>query len=260
MRSVKVKILSFFIWVLLLATPTFVSAVEIKWVSFPADPIDVMKGEIDTKTLTTSAGKDTIYTCEQCGKFNYLSGEKNEAGEFIITFDSNKVGGGVGSSSTFYIFAAHKDSPSDTLEGKLIINLLPADSSGADSTPEETPEEAEADPSGGYGGKLGKPPGYKGPLPDCVWREDCRDVNDFITLIINWGDNLFALIGSLAFVMFVYGGFMMIFSAGNAEHVKKGQQILVAAVVGLIIAFSAYLLIRFILDALDVSAPYRAIK
>jgi len=51
----------------------------------------------------------------------------------------------------------------------------------------------------------------------------------------------------------------MIISAGNAERVKKGRDILVAAIVGIVIAFSAYALINFVLDALDVSSEYRVV-
>jgi len=53
--------------------------------------------------------------------------------------------------------------------------------------------------------------------------------------------------------MFVIGGLFMIVSFGNAERFKKGQQILVAAVIGMIISFSAFLLVNYILEALNVS-------
>ena len=49
------------------------------------------------------------------------------------------------------------------------------------------------------------------------------------------------------------GGLFMIVSFGNAERFKKGQQILVAAVIGMIISFSAFLLVNYILEALNVS-------
>ncbi|MBI2990021.1 MAG: hypothetical protein HYY51_02405 [Candidatus Magasanikbacteria bacterium] len=260
MNKTKIRILYFFIGFLLLAAPVFVSAVAIEWSNIQTE-YEVKKSEATQFILYTTAGKDSVYWCEECGKLEYLSAEKDEEeGSLIITFDGNKVGGGVGGEMKLQVSAAHKDSQEEKIQTTLTIKLLPADSPEAGPAPEEASEDSEADPSGGYGGKLGPPPGYKGPLPPCVFDDTCRDADVFITLILNWGDNLFALIGSLAFVMFVYGGFMMIFSAGNAERVKKGQQILIAAVVGLIIAFSAYLLIRFVLDALDVSKAYRAIK
>lgn len=108
--------------------------------------------------------------------------------------------------------------------------------------------------------RYGVPKGYVGPLPACSFSyKGCRDINDFLTFFINLGKTLFEVIGTFAFVMFIYGGFTMILSMGNAEKVKKGQEILVAALVGIIIAFGAYLMIDFVLDALQVGAEFRAV-
>ena len=104
------------------------------------------------------------------------------------------------------------------------------------------------------------PPGYNGALPPCAFSGTCRDVNNLVELIIRWASGFFAILGTFAFVFFVYGGFTILLSAGNPEKVKKGQQTLVAAVVGLFIAFSAYLAIDFMLDALDVNETFRGIK
>lgn len=105
-----------------------------------------------------------------------------------------------------------------------------------------------------------KPPGYNGPLPDCAFDGSCRNVNDLLELMVKWGQRIFGMIGSIALVMFVFGGFKMITSAGNSDQVKEGREILVAAVVGLVIAFSAYLLIDFVLDALHVNEDFRGIS
>ena len=108
--------------------------------------------------------------------------------------------------------------------------------------------------------RYGVPKGYVGPLPACSFSyKGCRDINDFLTFFINLGKTLFEVIGTFAFVMFIYGGFTMILSMGNAEKVKKGQEFLVAALVGIIIAFGAYLMIDFVLDALQVGKDFRAI-
>lgn len=107
------------------------------------------------------------------------------------------------------------------------------------------------------------PDGYienGGFLPPCAFAGNCRDINVFVVLAINVTKFFFGFIGSLALVMFVYGGFTMILSFGSAEKVKKGQQILVAAVVGLFISFGAYVLVDFVLDALNVAQSFREIK
>ncbi|PIT86150.1 MAG: hypothetical protein COU33_04750 [Candidatus Magasanikbacteria bacterium CG10_big_fil_rev_8_21_14_0_10_43_6] len=98
------------------------------------------------------------------------------------------------------------------------------------------------------------------PIPYCAFTyEGCRDADDLVTLMVNIGKMIFSVIGMLAFVMFIYGGFTMILAMGNPEKFKKGMQILVAAVVGIVISLSAYLLINFILDALGVGAGFRAL-
>jgi len=105
-----------------------------------------------------------------------------------------------------------------------------------------------------------KPEGYDGPLPDCAFSGQCRDINDLLQLGINIGRFIFGLIGMLALAMFVYGGFFLVFSLGNPEKVKKGSGILLGAVIGMIIAFGAYILIDFILDALGVADTFRGVK
>ncbi|PIY92928.1 MAG: hypothetical protein CO030_04085 [Candidatus Magasanikbacteria bacterium CG_4_9_14_0_2_um_filter_42_11] len=111
-----------------------------------------------------------------------------------------------------------------------------------------------------YENSYGTPDGYDSKLlPPCAFTGSCRNINDLLQLAINIGKYALGLIGSAALAFFVYGGFMMIISAGNAERVKKGRDILVAAIVGIVIAFSAYALINFVLDALDVSSEYRVV-
>jgi len=105
-----------------------------------------------------------------------------------------------------------------------------------------------------------KPKDYVGALPECAFSGTCRNTNDLVQLIINFGQGMFAILGSFAFVFFVYGGFTIILSMGNAEKVNKGKQILGAAIVGLVVAFCAYLLIDFMLEALQVKDAFKGIK
>lgn len=102
--------------------------------------------------------------------------------------------------------------------------------------------------------------GYEGPLPQCAIDGTCRNINDLLMLLLKVGEYIFGIVGSLALVMFVAGGYMMIFSMGNSERVQKGRGILVAAVVGLVIVFSAYLIVNFFLDTLNVKPEFRGIK
>ncbi len=55
------------------------------------------------------------------------------------------------------------------------------------------------------------------------------------------------IIGSLALVMFIYGGFTWMMASGKAEAVTKGKNIIIWATIGLIIIFSSYALVKFVL-------------
>ena len=59
------------------------------------------------------------------------------------------------------------------------------------------------------------------------------------------------LSGVAIFVLIIYAGFMWAFAAGNAEKVKKAQGILISGVIGLIIIFSAYGIVYFVLRAIS---------
>lgn len=131
----------------------------------------------------------------------------------------------------------------------------------ADTTAPAEPTVSTFDYNKGYfEGQYPVPKNYTGALPPCAFSGTCRDVNDLVSLIIRWASGFFAILGTFAFAFFIYGGFVIMLSLGNAEKVKKGQQTLVAAVIGLFIAFSAYLAIDFMLDALNVSDVFRGIK
>lgn len=55
------------------------------------------------------------------------------------------------------------------------------------------------------------------------------------------------LVGSIALLMFIYGGFVWMFSMGNTSKVQKGKDILIWSTAGLVVIFSAYALVKFVL-------------
>ena len=59
---------------------------------------------------------------------------------------------------------------------------------------------------------------------------------------------IMGIVGSLALAMFIYGGFTWMTAAGASERVQKGKDILIWATVGLIVIFSSYALVYFILN------------
>ena len=66
----------------------------------------------------------------------------------------------------------------------------------------------------------------------------------------------FSVMGSLALVMFIYGGFQWMLSGGNQEKVTKGKNILVWAFFGLLIIFSSYVILKFILGEEGFLSPF----
>jgi hypothetical protein len=64
---------------------------------------------------------------------------------------------------------------------------------------------------------------------------------------------ILGIVGSLALLMFVYGGLTWMTAAGNKDRVTKGKDVLVWATLGLVVIFSSYALINFILSGLGVN-------
>jgi len=54
-------------------------------------------------------------------------------------------------------------------------------------------------------------------------------------------------VGVIFLLLFIYGGFMWMFSKGNETKIKDAKGILVNAVIGLVIIFSAYVITNFVL-------------
>jgi hypothetical protein len=53
--------------------------------------------------------------------------------------------------------------------------------------------------------------------------------------------------GVLALLAFIYGGIMYLLAGVNPEYVKKGKEAMKWAVIGLLVIFSSYAVINFIL-------------
>lgn len=74
------------------------------------------------------------------------------------------------------------------------------------------------------------------------------DKTDIPTLLGNIINSVMGIIGSLALVMFIYGGASWMLSGGNQEQVTKGKNILIWATIGIVIIFTAYALVKFVLE------------
>ncbi len=68
-----------------------------------------------------------------------------------------------------------------------------------------------------------------------------------LTVGMNW---LFWLVGIIALVMLIWGGFRYVISAGNPETTKKAGQSILNAVYGIAIAIGGQIIVKFVLAKL----------
>jgi len=89
--------------------------------------------------------------------------------------------------------------------------------------------------------QTGDPVSLNNPLGNTA---EAKDVRLIIGRVIN---GVLGVVGSLALIMFVYGGLLWMTSGGNDEKVKQGKDVLVWATLGLFIIFASYALVNFII-------------
>ncbi len=88
----------------------------------------------------------------------------------------------------------------------------------------------------------------KNPLENLVGKaEGTEAVSIIIGQVIKL---ILGIIGAVALLMFVYGGFTWLTSAGSGEKVEKGKNILIWSVIGLIVILTSYVAVSFIINAL----------
>lgn len=63
-------------------------------------------------------------------------------------------------------------------------------------------------------------------------------------------NSILGIVGSIALLMFVYGGLTWMTSSGSQEKVKKGRDIIVWSGIGLVVIFMAYALTRVVLSTI----------
>lgn len=61
------------------------------------------------------------------------------------------------------------------------------------------------------------------------------------------------LVGSIALIMFIYGGVVWMTSAGSAANVKKGRDAILWSAIGMAVIFASYGLTKFLLDSITSS-------
>ena len=74
-----------------------------------------------------------------------------------------------------------------------------------------------------------------------------QDVPSLIGKIIQ---GVLGVVGSLALLVFIFGGVTWMTSGGNPEKIKKGQQNIIWAVAGIVVIFTSYAVINLIFEIL----------
>lgn len=58
-------------------------------------------------------------------------------------------------------------------------------------------------------------------------------------------------IGAFALFMFVYGGMLLLTSAGNQEKIKRGKDVIIWAVIGVMVILGSYVLVDFVITGIE---------
>lgn len=78
-----------------------------------------------------------------------------------------------------------------------------------------------------------------------------RELPEVVGSIMQW---VLGIVGIILLVMFVYGGVLYATSAGNEDKVETGKKVMMYAIIGIVIIALAFVLTRYIIQALFVSA------
>lgn len=62
---------------------------------------------------------------------------------------------------------------------------------------------------------------------------------------------MLGMLGAVTLLMFVYGGFMLVWAHGNEEMIKKGQTTILWAVIGMAFVLSSYALLKYLFQLIQ---------
>lgn len=73
------------------------------------------------------------------------------------------------------------------------------------------------------------------------------NTTELVGRVVQW---IFGIIGAIALLMFIVGGTYWLVSFGNETRITKGRQILIWTSVGLLLIFSSYAIINYVISSL----------
>lgn len=107
-----------------------------------------------------------------------------------------------------------------------------------------------------------------GLLPKCNWAGDpsrgilaeTYGLGAFVELAVNILKLIWGILGSLAIVMFVWGGFLWLTARGEENQIKQGWDTLINAVIGVLIVLGSWVIINTIILALTNPGSWNVAK
>jgi hypothetical protein len=76
------------------------------------------------------------------------------------------------------------------------------------------------------------------------------NAESFQAVIGNVVDQILGIVGALALLMFIFGGLVWMTAAGNEQKITQGKNILMWSAIGLLVIFSSYALVKFVLEVI----------
>lgn len=70
-------------------------------------------------------------------------------------------------------------------------------------------------------------------------------------LIVDVLNIIFGILGGIAFISVVYGGFKYVISQGEPDKIGKAKDIIMYALIGLVISFSAFGIVNLFIKTLE---------
>ena len=90
---------------------------------------------------------------------------------------------------------------------------------------------------------------------NCRANGNC-ELNDIWKIVVAGTNIVFGIIGTVVLVMFIYGGFTFMTSAGSKERVTKGKTIIIQSIIGMAIMFLSYTIVGFVFSMLGISGNF----
>lgn len=84
----------------------------------------------------------------------------------------------------------------------------------------------------------------QGTAPTVTTNTTVKDVGTLQAAIAGWGNTFAAIIGIIAVLMIIYGGFLYVTAGTNEDNTKKAKSILIYAIIGLAIAILSYAIVN----------------